>query len=285
MNLDRNEIKNLLMKADNSGYAIPAFNYSDIWDFLSIIEAAEEESAPIMISSNPLVVNELSIELCGALGIAAMKKTKIPLIHHLDHSILVDMCKAAINNNYSSVMLDYSRYPLEENIKNVSEVVEYAHKQNVFVEGEVGRIKGIGIEGKFENGDFLTRIEEAVIFTEKTKVDSLAIGIGTAHGFYEKKPEINFKRLDEINNSINIPLVLHGGTGIPVEDIKRAIKLGINKVNVGTIIHCTYMNSLRDELIKRGYNQYTLDVIKPVKEEIKKVVKMWIRVCGTNGRL
>lgn len=277
-------LKELLKKADEGGYAIPSFNYSDIWDFLAIIEAAEEENAPIMIASNPLVVDAIGVELCGAFGRAAMEKAKIPLVHHLDHSFKVDMCKAAIDNGYPSVMIDASKYQLEENIAHTKEVVEYAKAKGVHVEAEIGKIKGNGIEGKFAGGDFLVEVDEAVKLVEATGVDSLAVGIGTAHGFYEGEPEINFQRLKEVNDAVSIPLVLHGGTGIPKEDIQKAIKNGINKVNVGTIIHCTYMNNLREELIRRGENPYTLDVIPPVKEKIKEVVKGWIRVCMVNGK-
>jgi ketose-bisphosphate aldolases len=284
MKMRKESLKELLKKADNGGYAIPSFNYSDVWDFLAIIEAAEEMEAPVMIASNPLVVTEIGVELCGALGKAAMEKTKIPLIHHLDHSFKVEMCKAAIDNSYPSVMIDASKYSLEENIEMVKDVVEYARPKGIHVEAELGKIKGKGIEGDFMGGDFLINVNDAVTLVKETGVDSLAVGIGTAHGFYEGKPEINFQRLAEVNKAIDIPLVLHGGTGIPKEDIRKAIKDGINKVNVGTIIHCTYMNNMREELVKRGPNPYTLDVIKPVKEKIKEVVKMWIKTCMVNGR-
>jgi ketose-bisphosphate aldolase len=280
----QHSLKELLKKADQGGYAIPSFNYSDIWDFLAIIEAAEEEEAPVMIASNPLVVMDIGVELCGAFGKAAMEKAKTPLIHHLDHSFRVDMCKSAIDYGYPSVMIDASKYSLKENIKAVQEVVAYAHPQGVHVEAEIGKIKGKGIEGDFKGGDFLVQVDEAAALVKETGVDSLAVGIGTAHGFYEGKPEINFQRLAEVNKAIDTPLVLHGGTGIPEEDIRKAIKNGINKVNVGTIIHCTYMNNLREELVKMGPNPYTLDVVKPVKEKIKEVVKMWIRTCMVNGK-
>lgn len=282
--MNRPALKELLKKADQGGYAIPSFNYSDIWDFLAIIEAAEEEEAPVMIASNPLVATDIGIELCGAFGKAAMDKARIPLIHHLDHSFRTEMCKAAVDHGYPSVMIDASKYSLDDNIKMVREVVEYARPRGVHVEAELGRIKGKGLEGDFEGGDFLINVQEAITLVKETGVDSLAVGIGTAHGFYEGKPEINFKRLAEVNNAVDIPLVLHGGTGIPEEDIRKAIKNGINKVNVGTIIHCTYMNNMREELIKRGPNPYTLDVIKPVKDKIREVVKMWIRVCMVNGK-
>lgn len=282
--MQREILHKLLMNADAGGYAIPAFNYSDVWDFIAIVKAAEEERAPIMIASNPLVVDALSVEMCGTLGKAAMGKCSVPLAHHLDHSSSVDLCKAAIDCGYPSVMIDASKYDLKRNIKTVKEVVEYAHARNVHVEGEIGKIKGRSVEGEFIGGDFLVEVPDAIKLVAETNVDSLAVGIGTAHGFYEGKPEINFKRLAEVNEAVNIPLVLHGGSGIPEEDIKKAIKNGINKVNVGTIIHCTYMNAMRAELNRLGDNPYTLDVVKPVIEEIKAVVKYWIKVCMADGK-
>jgi len=282
--MQRQTLQQLLKNADAGGYAIPAFNYSDIWDFIAIVKAAEEERAPIMIASNPLVADVLSVEMCGAFGKAAMAKADIPLAHHLDHSSSIDLCKAAIDHGYPSVMIDASKHDLERNIKTVKEVVEYAHARNAHVEGEIGKIKGRSVEGEFIGGDFLVEVPDAIKLVAETNVDSRAVGIGTAHGFYEGKPEINFKRLAEVNEAVNVPLVLHGGSGIPEEDIKKAIKNGINKVNVGTIIHCTYMNAMRAELNRVGDNPYTLDVVKPVIEEIKAVVKYWIKVCMADGK-
>lgn len=282
--LTGDNLRDMLKKADQGGYAVLAFNYSDIWDFLAITEAAEEEGAPIMISSHQMVVEEIGVELTGAWGHAAMKKAKTPLIHHLDHSNSVDICKAAIDNHYPSVMIDASACSLEENINQTKQVVDYAKKTGACVEAEIGRIKGRGYEGGFAGDDFLVRVEDAKALIEATGVDTLAIGIGTAHGFYEGKPEINFQRLEEVNNAVDIPLVLHGGTGIPEEDVKRAISLGINKINVGTIIHCTYMNALCAELNRVGDNPYTLDVMNAVRPKIKEIVKHWIRVCNANGK-
>ena len=274
----------ILAAADAGGFAVPAFNYSDIWDFLAIVEAAEELDAPLFISSNQQVVTDIGIELCGAFAAAAMGKARIPLIHHLDHSIKVEICRAAVDHGYPSVMIDASSKPLAENIAVVKEVVAYAHPRGVFVEGEVGRIKGMGIEGLFTGKEFLARVDDVVRFVAESGVDSLAVGIGTAHGFYEGKPEIHFDRLQEINAAVNVPLVLHGGTGIPEEDVRRAIRGGINKVNVGTIIHCTYMNAVRAELNARGENPYTLDVMKPVRIAVANVVKQWIKVCMADGK-
>ena len=168
--------------ADAGGFAVPAFNYSDIWDFLAIVEAAEELEAPIFISSNQLVVTDIGIELRRAFGAAATVKARIPLIHHLDHSTKPDICRSAVNHGYHSVMIDASSKSLEENIATVEGVIEYTHPHGVFVEGEVGRIKGMGIEGKFTGQDFLARVEDVVKFVKETGVDSLAVGIGSAQG-------------------------------------------------------------------------------------------------------
>jgi len=278
------DLRELLRKADESGYAIPAFNYSDIWDLLAIIEAAEEENSPVIVSSNPLVVKAIGVNYLGAVGRVAMKMAKIPLIHHLDHSTSFEICIRCIERGYPSVMIDGSALKLEENIALTKSVVEFAHSKGVYVEGEIGRIKGRGMEGGYKEDDYLVEVEEAVQYVKETKVDSLAIGIGTAHGFYKMEPKLNFKRLSEVNKVIDIPLVLHGGTGIPDEDVKRAIALGMSKVNIGTLIHSAYMNSLREELNNRDENPYTLDVMIPVKEKVKEVVRERIRVCLSNGK-
>lgn len=277
-------VQSLLRRADTEGFAVPAFNYSDIWDFLAIVEAAEAEEAPVFISSNQRVVTDIGIELCGAFGEAAMQKTKGLLIHHLDHCLEVELCRSAVDHNYPSVMIDASMHPLDVNIGAVKQVVTYAHAHGVAVEGEVGRIKGAGAEGDFTGDDFLARVDEVERFVAETDVDSLAVGIGTAHGFYRGEPEIHFDRLREIDSAVQVPLVLHGGTGIPEAHIRRAIRSGINKVNIGTIIHCTYMNAARAELSRRGENAYTLDVMKPVREAVYNEVRKWIRICMASGK-
>lgn len=127
-------------------------------------------------------------------------------------------------------------------------------------------------------------VDEVLRFVAETDVDSLAVGIGTAHGFYQGKPEIHFDRLQEIDAAVPVPLVLHGGTGIPEAHIHRAIRGGINKVNVGTIIHCTYMNAVRAELSRQGENAYTLDVMKPARAAVRDEVRKWIRVCMAGGK-
>lgn len=130
----------------------------------------------------------------------------------------------------------------------------------------------------------MVRVEDAVELAEKSGLDILAVGIGTAHGFYQGKPEINFKRLAEVNEALELPLVMHGGTGIPEEDVRRAIRNGINKVNVGTIIKYTYLSTVKEVLDREGPTIYTTELMKPAVNAVKEEVKRWIRTCMADGK-
>jgi ketose-bisphosphate aldolase len=169
-------------------------------------------------------------------------------------------------------MIDGSSRNLVDNIALVREVVEYAHAHGVCVEAEIGRIRGMGVEGRYDGSDYLARVEDVMELAETTKVNSLAVGIGTAHGFYEGEPHINFERLEEIASAVEIPLVLHGGTGLADSDIRKGIKRGISKVNIGTIIHVTYMKALREALSNAGETPYTLDVMELVLPQVEAIV-------------
>lgn len=273
-----------LLEADQNCYATPAFNYSDIWEFQAIVEAAQEERARVYVASNMRVANSIGLPYLGALGQMAYQQTGGCIYNHLDHSSSVELCKKAVDCGYMSVMIDASMDSLEENIRKTREVTEYAHAHGVLVEAEIGRILGRNEEGNFHGDDFLVQTENAVLLAEQTHVDSLAIGIGTAHGFYKEEPHINIQRLKEVNAAVQIPLVLHGGTGVPAETIRACIENGMAKVNVGTQLHATYIETLRKRLAEyEGTN--ISDLMEPVREEIKEVVKKWVRICGANNRV
>lgn len=277
-------LKRLLAEADEGGYAIPMFNYTDLWDQLAVIEAAKELHAPVMFASIPKTVNEIGIDVLGAVGRIRMEENELPFVHHLDHSNSVSLCKQAVDAGYPSVMIDASKETLESNIAMTKAVTAYAHAHGVCVEAEIGKIKGRDYEATFDGGDFLVQVEDAVRLVEETGVDTLAVGIGTAHGFYQGKPEINFKRLAEVNEALSLPLVLHGGTGIPREDVRRAIKNGINKVNVGTQIRYTYMSNMARLVQEKGAVTHTIDIVHEARPYIRKVAEDWIRVCMADGK-
>lgn len=282
----RNDLLQLYEQAEREKYAIPAFNYSDQWDMMAIVEAASEERAPVLLMSDPPVYQTIGPKMCAAMVDVLAEKADIPVIHHLDHSAHRSSCKEAIDLGFKSVMMDASDKPIEQNISYVKEVAEYARKNDCFVEAEIGRIRGeSAYETSYTGDDYLFDLDEAVKLVEEGMPDSLAIGIGNAHGFYVGKPELNFRKLAEAKEAISVPLVLHGGTGIPKEDIQKAIRGGIRKVNVGTAVYCAYMNGIREQLIKDGENQFTLDVVRCGMERVKQVIKQWIRVCMANDRV
>ena len=275
-----------LRMADEGHYAIPHFNYSDIWDMTAIVRAAEEERSPVILAGVQKVTDAIGMPMVGAMGRVMMETAKVPVYHHLDHSTNISLCRQAVDEKFPMVMIDGSRESLARNIEMTREVAQYAHAHGAYVEGEIGKIKGSNVEGSFDGGDFLVRVDEAVELVESSGVDILAVGIGTAHGFYQGKPELNFERLRQVNEAIDIPLVLHGGTGIPQEDVREAIRLGVNKVNVGTIIKYVYLSSVQKMLNEnpKGPSIHTIDLMLPAVEAIKAEVKRWIRVCMSNGK-
>ena len=277
-------LQELLADADRKGYAVPAFNYSDIWELQAIVEAAQEARSPVICQSHMRVIDAFSPQWLGELGQAAAELATVPVINHLDHSNSVNLCLHAIDCRYPSIMYDGSALSLEENIASTKNVVAYARERGVCVEGEIGRIRGISSEGAFMGGEFLVRVEDAIRMTEETGVDSLAVGLGNAHGFYTETPQLNFQRLQEVNWAVSTPLVLHGGTGIPDADIQTAIRLGINKVNVGTHLHHTYIETLRHTLATEDVQESILKTMTPVKNAVKNVVSRWIHLCMANGR-
>lgn len=275
----------ILHRARELGCAIPAFNYSDIWELLAIVKAAEEMNAPVFVATNMQSFQTQKPAFCGALGIAA-QKFAVPVINHLDHSNSVELCKNALDVGYRSVMIDCSRLPLEDNIANTGDVVAYAHRSNAMVEAELGQILGRNEEGSYDGGDFLADPDACKRLVEETGVDSLAIGVGTAHGFYTSEPRIRFDIIEKVRAKTDVPLVLHGCTGVPHKDVQRAIRLGMCKVNVGTQLHYTYVTNLQKRLdaniAAKNYNVF--DSFCPAAEEIAKVVKEWIQVCMADGK-
>ena len=267
-----------MTQARRAKKGLPAFNYSDMWDLMAIVNAAERMGIDVIVASNLLVENALGLDLCQAMVGALNSRTSISIFNHLDHSNNVDLCIKAVDAGYPSVMIDGSGLPLEDNIRITGEVVKYGHQKGVVVEGEVGKIKGKGVDGEFAGEVFLAEVDEVVELVAKTHLDSLAVGIGTAHGFYTEEPIIHFDRLAEIAAATEVPLVLHGGTGISDEDIQKAISMGITKVNVGTIIHVTYMNYLKEKLNHADDRPYTLDIMKSVLPGIEEVIIDRIRV-------
>lgn len=280
-------MKSLLEWADEEHFAVVSFNYADLWTALGIIRAAERERAPIILQQVPPVVKNVGLGYLSGIGKAAAEYASVPIVHHLDHSTSPAMCFQAIDAGYGSVMIDGSLETMEENIRLTKTVVRYAHEKGVFVEGEIGKIRGKGWQGiAFKEGEeFLTRVEDAVTFVKETDVDALAVGIGNAHGFYTQEPKLNIQRLAEINEAIDTKLVLHGGTGIPEEAVRDAIRNGINKVNVGTVILHSYLDTLKATLGNLEKAQYNEGVFEDAVEAVSQAAAVWIRKTMSDHRV
>lgn len=264
-------MKELLEKADKSDYGIGAFSVANMEMIMGTVRAGEELNFPLILQIAEVRLKHSPLELIGPVMIEAAKKAKVPVAVHLDHGINIETIKQALDLGFTSVMFDGSHLPLDENIKKTKEVVELAKKYGATVEAEIGRVGG-SEDGAEDINMLITRVEDAVHFYEETKVDALAVAIGNAHGVYKEAPKLQFERLKEINDAVEIPLVLHGGSGIIVYEFKKCIKYGIKKINVAT---ATFNNVVKrvDELLKNSesvdYFTYHNKVIEAAYENVK----------------
>ncbi|HEY60304.1 MAG TPA: class II fructose-bisphosphate aldolase [Anaerolineae bacterium] len=286
-------IKELLIKASKENYAVGAFNITSLVQMEAIIEAAVDRKAPVIIQTSVTPVKFLDKDVLVAVYRTLAKKAPVPVVLHLDHCRDVDLCKQCAKAGYTNIMIDASKQKFDENIHQTKEVVDFCHSlQGVFVEGELGTVSGVEDQIKvIEDESKLCNPHEALEFVERSGVDLLAPAIGTAHGIYKtKNPKVDFERLENIFNLINgqavrVPLVIHGGTGLPRETVQRLVALGGAKVNVSTELKHTlidtgfkYINEHRDE-----YNPGKIDVA--VKNAIKEVVYKWIDIIGSAGKV
>ncbi|GEM01636.1 fructose-bisphosphate aldolase, class II/tagatose 1,6-diphosphate aldolase GatY/KbaY [Halolactibacillus halophilus] len=228
--------KELFHIADKNNFAIPATNFIDGLTAKVYTETAESLGLPLILAYAESHKDYLGLEEAAWLGKHYAEKTSVPIVLHLDHGSDPAFIKEAIRLGFTSVMIDGSSLPLEDNIQLTKTIVDYAHQYGVVVEGEIGHVGSntVSYEGESDDQSQYTTLNEATVFSQSTGVDSLAISIGTAHGEYTGKPEINFERLNEINGALSVPLVLHGGSSTGDENLKRCAREGMRKINIFT---------------------------------------------------
>lgn len=270
-------LKEILEDAKNKKYAVGHFNMLNLEMARGIIEAAEEEKSPLILGVAEVHFPLIPFEYASIIMKHIAENAKVPVCLHLDHSTKFETVLHAIKAGFTSVMYDGSSLPYEENIKNTIEVAKVAHPLNVSVEAELGHV-GLGSNSNDYGSDELyTKPNEAVDFIEKTKVDALAVAIGTAHGKYIKKPVLDITRLDKIYAVSPKPLVLHGGSGLTDDDFKETVKHGISKVNI-----CTEMCiAARDAYLASANHEILFD---DAKNAVKEVVKQKIKLFGSCNR-
>lgn len=278
-----NLLKELLEEAARKKFAVPAFNCSDCWQLKAIVQAAEQEHAPVIIQTIPKVIATWPAEVLGDIGEYLRKSCEVPVFMHLDHSRDSALCKHMIDIGYDSVMIDGSDLPIEENAALCKTVSVYAGKKPVCIEGEVGRICGKNSESAYFGTDFLAEVDEAVYLAAHGGIDMLAVGIGNAHGFYAQRPHLNFARLHEIRAAVDLPLVLHGGSGIPDELLQKAIFGGISKVNIGTQLQNAYLRGIKKQLNDNDPMVSIICSMDAAVEAVREEARRMIRVCMANG--
>ncbi len=271
----------MIKKAREGKYAVPAFNAENMEMVKAIVEAAEKASSPVMIQTTMPTVKYIGEETAVAMARAAAERASVPVALHLDHCTSFDGVMRALRAGYTSVMIDGSKLPFEENAELTRRVVDAAHPMGVTVEAELGTVGGK--EDNVSAGIIYTDPDEAKSFVERTGVDILAIAIGTAHGFYKGEPKLDFDRIAVIKDLIDTPLVLHGGSGVPTESVKRAISLGMSKVNFATELRAAMTAAVRDALTDASI----IDPKKfmgPGKDAVVALCLDKIEMCGSAGK-
>jgi len=280
-------IKDLVKDAKKHGYAVGAFNITNLESVLGVAQAAVKAGSPAIIQ-----VSESAIQYMGLKPITHIVSTvaknvaaKVPVALHLDHGTNFETIFECISAGFTSVHIDASNLPLDENIKLTKQIVKVAHAKKVWVQGEVGAIVGShgDITSKLENIP-LANLEEVIEFVRATKVDTIAAAIGTAHGVHANE-DIVFSLLKAIKDKVKIPFVLHGGSGVPDKKIKKAIKEGVNIINVGTDLKVAFCHTLIELCLKNREETDPRNLLKPTITAIEKVVFNKMKVFGSAGRV
>ena len=275
--------KKMLDDAQKGGYAVGAFNAENMEMVKAIIAAAEELQAPVMIQTTPSTVKYASLQMFVAMVTAEASKASVPVCLHLDHGNSFELAVQAMKAGYTSVMIDGSAKDFEGNIDISKQVADVANALSVPVEAELGKVGGKEDDLEAE-ADTNTNPQEAKEFVERTGVTTLAIAIGTAHGFYAGTPVLDKKRVSEIRELVSIPLVLHGASGLSDEEVKECVERGICKVNFATELRKAYTDACKKLLEEKPetYDPKKLGIVG--MEAVKELVKGRMRVCGCDGK-
>jgi fructose-bisphosphate aldolase class II len=251
----------------------------------AIVAAAEAEKSPVIIQASQGAIKYAGLNYIVKLVEVAADSVSVPVALHLDHGTSFEQVVKCMRYGFSSVMIDGSKLPLEENIAITKKVLEIARPLGISVEAELGKIGGTEDDiTVLEKDAMFTDPQEAKTFVEATGVTSLAIAIGTAHGQYKGKPELDFERLEKIKKLVGIPIVLHGSSGVPDNDIQKAIKLGVRKVNIDTNIREAFMKGVKDVLSKKPTEIDPRKVLGPAREEMTAIVREKIRIFGSSNK-
>ena len=278
-------MKELLAVANKNGFAVPAFNISDYNMFNGIMEVSEEMNAPVIIAIHPDELSHIKPEVVKGI-IERIHNSSVPAVVHLDHGSSFQQIMLAIRSGFTSVMIDASHMPLDENIAICKKVVEAAHAVNVSVEGELGTIGNVVSAEGGADSIIYTDVANAVQMIKETDIDCLAIAIGTSHGLYpaDMKPKLNIERLDELKAVLpEIPMVLHGGSGNEDSEIRKSVEHGVGKINISSDIKVAYYNKMR-EVLQNPKLREPNQIQPPCLEAMKVVARQKIELFKADGK-
>jgi len=299
--------RDLLVPATQKAYAVGAFNVNNLEVVLAVAEAAVEEKSPAIVAVTPSAIKYGGLVYLSKIVRTAAESASVPMSLHLDHGEDFETASKCVSAGFTSVMIDGSHLTFEQNIELTKKVVDVAHPKSVSVEAELGRLAGVEEKTVEEKEAILTDPNVAKEFVERTGVDALAVAVGTSHGAYKFKtePKLDFERLKLIRGKIDIPLVLHGASsvpawiiekatkygaqlggakGIPEEHIKKAISLGIAKINIDTDLRLAFTAAVREVLANSPKEFDPRKILGPAKEAMKEVVKGKMRLFGSSGK-
>ncbi|QFF97918.1 fructose-bisphosphate aldolase [Psychrobacillus glaciei] len=279
-------MKEMLIKGKKEGYAVGQFNINNLEFTQAILQAAEEEKSPVILG-----VSEGAAKYMGGFttvvhmvkGLMEDYKTSVPVAIHLDHGSSFEKCKEAIDAGFTSVMIDASHHSFEENVEITSNVVDYAHARNISVEAELGTVGGQE-DDVVADGVIYANPSECAELVKRTSIDCLAPALGSVHGPYKGEPNLGFEEMEEISKLADLPLVLHGGTGIPTHDIERSISLGTAKINVNTENQIAATNAIRNYLNENSSQYDPRKYLIPARDAIKTTVIGKMREFGSSNK-
>lgn len=270
-----------IKEAEAKGRAIASFNIHNLETVQAVAEVAAEENCPVIFQTTPGTLKHAGIPYIAAMVKTAAKLYDVPMALHVDHCSCPDTIMECIRWGYTSVMIDTAHLAYEENVEMVKQVVEAAHKHGVAVEGELGKIGGVEDDLIVADKDAAFTVpSQAADFVQKTGIDMLAIAIGTAHGEYKGEPNLDFNRLTEIRKLVDIPLVLHGASGVPDYQIKEALSRGISKINIATELKIPMANAIKEVFANKPSENDPRQYMGAAKEAVKAIVCEKIRLCG-----
>jgi len=299
--------KDLLVPARQRAYGVGAFNINNLETLLAVSEAAVEEKSPAIVAVTPSAIKYAGLPYVSKIAKTAAELSAVPMSLHLDHGEDFDTVSKCIGAGFTSVMIDGSHLKFEENITLTKRVIDLAHPRGVAVEAELGRLAGVEEKTVEEKEAILTDPDSAKEFVERTGVDALAVAVGTSHGAYKFKaePKLDFERLKAISDRVHVPLVLHGASsvpawiiekaskygaelggakGIPEDHIKKAISMGIAKINIDTDLRLAFTATVREVLANSPKEFDPRKILGPAKEAMKEVVRGKMRLFGSSGR-